>query len=97
MLSDLYAMGVVNCHNMLMLLAVSKEMTDRERDVVIPLMMEGFQVMMMMIVDDMLLMIMMMNDAGHCPRGRLPGDGRPDSYQPVVHDRSVNDDYDHEQ
>jgi len=42
-LSDLYAMGVVNCHNMLMLLAVSKEMTDRERDVVIPLMMEGFQ------------------------------------------------------
>jgi len=42
-LSDLYAMGVVQCHNMLMLLAVSKEMTDKERDVVIPLMMEGFQ------------------------------------------------------
>jgi len=42
-LSDLYAMGVVNCHNMLMLLAVSKEMTDAERDVVIPLMMRGFQ------------------------------------------------------
>jgi len=42
-LSDLYAMGVVHCHNMLMLLAVSKEMTDGERDVVIPLMMRGFQ------------------------------------------------------
>jgi len=42
-LSDLYAMGVVKCHNMLMLLAVSKEMKDTERDVVIPLMMRGFQ------------------------------------------------------
>jgi len=42
-LSDLYAMGVVNCHNMLMLLAVSKEFSDQERDVVIPLMMKGFQ------------------------------------------------------
>ena len=29
-LSDLYAMGVVTCHNMLMLLAVSKDMTDGE-------------------------------------------------------------------
>lgn len=42
-LSDLYAMGVVNCHNMLMLLALSKEMTEKERDVVIPLLMKGFQ------------------------------------------------------
>jgi len=42
-LSDLYAMGVHQCHNMLMLLAVSKEMTERERDVVIPLVMQGFQ------------------------------------------------------
>jgi len=42
-LSDLYAMGVIACHNMLMLLAVSKEMSDTERDVVIPLMMRGFQ------------------------------------------------------
>lgn len=42
-LSDLYAMGVVDCHNMLMLLAVSKEMTDLERDIVVPLMMQGFQ------------------------------------------------------
>ena len=36
-------MGVVSCHNMLMLLATSKEFTDQERDVVIPLMMKGFQ------------------------------------------------------
>ena len=43
MLSDLYAMGVVNCHNMLMLLATSKEFTEAERDVVIPLIMKGFQ------------------------------------------------------
>ena len=43
MLSDLYAMGVVNCHNMLMLLATSKEFTEAERDVVIPLIMRGFQ------------------------------------------------------
>ena len=43
MLSDLYAMGVVSCHNMLMLLATSKEFTEAERDVVIPLMMRGFQ------------------------------------------------------
>jgi len=42
-LSDLYAMGVVNCHNMLMLLAISKEFSDKERDVVVPLMMQGFQ------------------------------------------------------
>jgi len=42
-LSDLYAMGVINCHNMLMLLAVSKDMTDKERDIVIPMMMQGFQ------------------------------------------------------
>lgn len=42
-LSDLYAMGVVNCHNMLMLLALSKDMSDKERDVVIPLLMKGFQ------------------------------------------------------
>jgi len=42
-LSDLYAMGVRACHNMLMLLAVSKDMSEAERDVVIPLMMQGFQ------------------------------------------------------
>lgn len=42
-LSDLFAMGVIHCHNMLMLLAVSKDMSEQERDVVIPMMMQGFQ------------------------------------------------------
>jgi len=42
-LSDLYAMGVERCHNMLMLLGVSKEFTEEERDVVVPLLMKGFQ------------------------------------------------------
>ena len=37
MLSDLYAMGVTECDNMLMLLAVSTKMTEKERDVVVPL------------------------------------------------------------
>lgn len=43
-LSDLYAMGVTDCDNMLMLLAVSTKMTEKERDVVIPLVMRGFKV-----------------------------------------------------
>merc|ERR1739844_774070 len=42
-LSDLYAMGVTECDNMLMLLAVSTKMTEKERDVVVPLMMRGFK------------------------------------------------------
>ena len=42
-LSVLYAIGVINCDNMLMLLAVSTKMTEKERDVVIPLMMCGFK------------------------------------------------------
>lgn len=42
-LSDLYAMGVTECDNMLMLLAVSTKMTEKERDVVMPLMMRGFK------------------------------------------------------
>ncbi len=52
MLSDLYAMGVVACHNMLMLLAVSREFTDQERDVVVPLLMKGFQVSVLEYVSD---------------------------------------------
>lgn len=44
MLSDLYAMGVVDCDNMLMLLGVSTKMTEKERDVVVPLIMRGFKV-----------------------------------------------------
>ncbi len=42
-LSDLYAMGVTECDNMLMLLSISNKMTDKERDVIIPLMMQGFK------------------------------------------------------
>lgn len=42
-LSDLYAMGVTECDNMLMLLAVSTKMTEKERDVVVPLMMRGYK------------------------------------------------------
>ncbi|KAK3861333.1 hypothetical protein Pcinc_044498 [Petrolisthes cinctipes] len=42
-LSDLFAMGVTDCDNMLMLLGVSTKMTEKERDVVIPLMMRGFK------------------------------------------------------
>ena len=36
-------MGVTECDNMLMLLGVSTKMTERERDVVVPLMMRGFK------------------------------------------------------
>nr|CAD7445965.1 unnamed protein product [Timema bartmani] len=42
-ISDLYAMGVTECDNMLMLLAVSTKMTEKERDVVVPLLMRGFK------------------------------------------------------
>ncbi|KFD58509.1 hypothetical protein M513_00735 [Trichuris suis] len=42
-LSDIYAMGVTSCDNMLMLLSVSNKMSEKERDVVTPLMMKGFQ------------------------------------------------------
>jgi hypothetical protein len=45
-------MGVVSCHNMLMLLAVSKEFTDQERDVVVPLLMKGFQASVLEFVSD---------------------------------------------
>jgi selenide, water dikinase len=43
-LSDVYAMGVVSCDNMLMLLGVSQKLTEKERDTVIPLIMRGFTV-----------------------------------------------------
>ena len=41
-LSDLYAMGVVECDNMLMLLGISNEMSANERQVVTPLIIKGF-------------------------------------------------------
>jgi selenide,water dikinase len=42
-ISDLYAMGVTECDNMLMLLGISQKMSEKERDVVVPLMMRGFR------------------------------------------------------
>ncbi|XP_033086629.1 selenide, water dikinase 1-like isoform X2 [Trachypithecus francoisi] len=42
-LSDLYAVGVTECENMLMLLGVSNKMTDREGDKVMPLINQGFK------------------------------------------------------
>lgn len=43
-LSDLYALGVTDCDNMLMILGVSIKMTEKERDAVVPLIMKGFRV-----------------------------------------------------
>jgi len=43
-LSDLYAMGVTECDNMLMILGVSQKMTEKERDTVVPIMIKGFRV-----------------------------------------------------
>ncbi|RXM30705.1 Selenide, water dikinase 1 [Acipenser ruthenus] len=42
-LSDLYAMGVTECDNMLMLLGISNKLTDKERDKVMPLIIQGFK------------------------------------------------------
>lgn len=42
-LSDLYAMGVVDCDNMLMLLGISNKLSEKEKSVVVPLMLEGFR------------------------------------------------------
>jgi selenide,water dikinase len=41
-LSDLYALGVVNCDNVLMILAASRDMSKLQRDVSTRLMIEGF-------------------------------------------------------
>lgn len=43
-LSDLYAMGVVHCDNMLTLLGVPKDCNEKERDVVVSLFLNGFKV-----------------------------------------------------
>ncbi|XP_022705097.1 selenide, water dikinase-like isoform X1 [Varroa jacobsoni] len=40
-LSDLYAMGITKCDNMLMVLAVAREMTPDEREKVVPQLMRG--------------------------------------------------------
>jgi len=43
-LSNLYAMGVTECDNMLSHVGISQKMTDKERDVVLPLVLSGFKV-----------------------------------------------------
>ncbi|CAJ0935871.1 unnamed protein product, partial [Mesorhabditis belari] len=42
-LSDLYAMGVSECDNMLMLLGVAVDLADKERDIIIGQFMQGFK------------------------------------------------------
>ncbi|CAF0825077.1 unnamed protein product [Rotaria sordida] len=42
-LSDIYAMGVTEIDNMLMLLSTSNKMTEKERDTIMPLILEGFK------------------------------------------------------
>ncbi|VDK83976.1 unnamed protein product, partial [Cylicostephanus goldi] len=42
-LSDLYAMGVVNCDNMLMLLGVAVDLDEQERNVIVRMFIEGFK------------------------------------------------------
>ena len=37
-------MGVTECDNMLMTLGVSQQMNEKERDIVVPIMMKGFRV-----------------------------------------------------
>ena len=44
MLSDLYAMGVTECDNMLMLLGVAADLDEQQRDVVIGQFIKGFKV-----------------------------------------------------
>jgi selenide, water dikinase len=43
-LSDIYAMGVTDCDNVLMILATSQKFSAKERDVIMPLLIQGFQV-----------------------------------------------------
>jgi len=42
-LSDIYAMGVTDVDNMLMLLSTSNKMSDKERDTIMPLILQGFK------------------------------------------------------
>ncbi|KAF3859901.1 hypothetical protein F7725_000156 [Dissostichus mawsoni] len=42
-LSDLYAMGITECDNMLMLLSVSQKMNEKDRERVMPIMIQGFR------------------------------------------------------
>jgi selenophosphate synthase len=51
-LSDIYAMGVLEIDNMLMLLSVSDKMTDKERDIIMPLIIQGFKVVHLFTEDE---------------------------------------------
>ncbi|XP_064487106.1 inactive selenide, water dikinase-like protein isoform X2 [Ornithodoros turicata] len=42
-LSDLYAMGVTECDNIMMTLAISTKLSEKERDAVIPIVVRGFK------------------------------------------------------
>lgn len=42
-LSDIYALGVTRCDNMLMVMAVSTKLSERQRDIVVPLLIKGFK------------------------------------------------------
>lgn len=42
-LSDLYAMGIVSCDNMLMLLGVAVNLNEHERNVIVSMFIEGFK------------------------------------------------------
>jgi selenide,water dikinase len=50
-LSDIYAMGATEIDNMLMLLSVSDKMTEKERDIIMPLIIQGFKVIKFLIED----------------------------------------------
>ncbi|XP_064477510.1 inactive selenide, water dikinase-like protein [Ornithodoros turicata] len=41
-LSDIYALGVTRCDNMLMVMGVSTKLSDKQRDVVVPALVKGF-------------------------------------------------------
>ncbi|XP_077522037.1 inactive selenide, water dikinase-like protein [Amblyomma americanum] len=42
-LSDLYALGMTRCDNVLMVMAVSTKLTEKQRDIVVPLLIRGSQ------------------------------------------------------
>lgn len=42
-LSDLFAMGVVNCDHLVMMISVCTQMEDNERNVIMPIIVEGFK------------------------------------------------------
>lgn len=49
-LSDLYAMGVTDCDNMLMLLGVSVDLKEQERNTIVGMIIAGFKVCLLVIL-----------------------------------------------